>query len=84
MDPSQTALPARERHIRRRGLLPCCFESVNLSQRLTVPMSQLQCRDCQAILQVDLAGAWTWLKPPVSVVEPAPTRSVARMGARSS
>ena len=60
MDDSQRPLPARYRHVRRRGFMPCCVTSVLASQRLTRPGSELQCRVCQAILVVDDAGAWCY------------------------
>ena len=53
-------MPAMYRHIRRRGLMSCCFESIGTSQRLTYPGAELQCHVCQAVLAVDQAGAWRW------------------------
>jgi hypothetical protein len=54
------AVPAMYRHIRMRGLMPCCFDSVGTSRRLTRPGAQLQCQVCQAVMTVDDAGAWCW------------------------
>jgi len=52
------ALPARYRPLRRLGLMPCCGASVLASKRVTRPGSELQCRVCQAIYVVDVAGCW--------------------------
>ena len=56
-DPRGT-MPAKYRHVRRTGLLKCCMDSVQASGRLTGPGAQLQCHVCQAIVEVDEAGAW--------------------------
>ena len=50
-------MPAKYRHVRLPGLLKCCLESVQASGRLTGPDAQLQCHVCQAVLEVDQAGA---------------------------
>ena len=57
MDPNG-AMPARYRHVRWSGLLPCCVASVLACERVTRPLSELQCRKCQAVMLVDGDGAW--------------------------
>jgi len=57
---SGAAVPARYRHVRLRGLLRCCVESIEASERLTRTGSQMQCHVCEAIVMVDDAGAWRW------------------------
>lgn len=59
---SGAAVPARYRHVRMRGLLRCCVESIEASGRLTQAGSQLQCHVCEAVVVVDNAGAWCWQK----------------------
>jgi hypothetical protein len=61
MDDPLGTMPARYRPVRLPGLLKCCVESVQASGRLTGPGEQLQCHVCQAVLEVDQAGAWCWL-----------------------
>jgi hypothetical protein len=40
--------------------MPCCGASVVASKRVTRPGSELQCRVCQAIFVVDVAGCWCY------------------------
>ena len=51
-------MPANYRHMRLPGLLKCCMQSIQASGRLTRPGTQLQCHVCQAVVEVDQAGAW--------------------------
>jgi len=53
-------MPAMHRHIRMRGLMSCCFDTVGTSRRMTQPGSQIQCHVCRAVLAVDDVGAWRW------------------------
>ena len=77
-------IPAMYRHIRMRGLMSCCFDSVGTSKRVTQPGSQLQCHVCQAVLAVDDVGAWCWQEVTFlddSPAAPSPSRqSVAAEG----
>ena len=57
---SGAVVPARYRHVRLRGLLQCCVESIEASGRLTQTGSQMQCHVCEAVVVVDDAGAWRW------------------------
>jgi len=57
---SGAAVPARYRHVRLRGLLRCCVESIETSARLTQTGSQMQCHLCEAVVVVDDARAWRW------------------------
>lgn len=60
MQDLQGALPAQYRPLRRLGLMPCCGASVVASRRITRPGSELQCRVCQAVYVVDVAGCWCY------------------------
>jgi hypothetical protein len=77
------AMPASYRHIRLRGLMPCCVESISTSRRLIRPGAQLQCHICQAVLAVDEAGAWCWQEVTFLGDRPAIPKRSAHRGIRS-
>jgi len=76
-------MPAMYRHIRMRGLMSCCVDSVETSRRLTGPGAQLQCHICQAILAVDEAGAWCWQEVTFLGDTPSPPSRSIRQAVRA-